>query len=221
MDSRIHTRAFSTPSQNAGGRHTWLHLLAIICAALLSGQLTGSTIVQWAALHEQEIQQCLGPALRRVSSAATLTQALRLLDIQVLERLLGQFIERLNSQQGAAGSIRMGDGQLLCGQAVDGKELRGASAHGERLFLVSSVRHATGATLAQQALGPEDSEIAVAWSLLAAQDLSGTATTMDALHTNRATAQQILARGGHYLLVGKGNQAQPRHAEHDRDTHKL
>ncbi len=38
------------------------------------------------------------------------------------------------------------------------------------------------------------------------RDLHGCLVTLDALHTQRATARLILAQGGHYLLVVKANQ---------------
>jgi hypothetical protein len=37
--------------------------------------------------------------------------------------------------------------------------------------------------------------------------LAQTVTTSDALYTQVKQAQQILAGGGHYLMVGKGNQS--------------
>lgn len=42
--------------------------------------------------------------------------------------------------------------------------------------------------------------------LLACFDLRGVVVTADAMHTQRKTAKKIVAAGGHYLLVVKGNQ---------------
>lgn len=213
-----------------GRRYIWVVLLAILCAAVLSGQTTGSAIVQWAALHASELMSGLSPLLRRIPSDATLRRALRYIDVKTLERLAAQFMSRLDQEDPTAGRVVMGDGEVLRGQAIDGKELRGASAHGEKVLLVSLVRHESGVTLAEQAVEPGSSETQVARELLAGQDLSGTVTTMDALHTSRTMAQQIIDQHGHYLMIVKENQPTlyadiealfqaPPAPDHDLDTH--
>jgi len=51
-------------------------------------------------------------------------------------------------------------------------------------------------------------EITVVPQLLAGRDLEGVVVTTDALHTQRALAQQILDQGGDYLMIVKKNQHQ-------------
>ena len=150
-----------------GRRYVWVCLVAILCAAVLSGQVTGSAIVQWATLHEAEIKAWLAPHLPRIPSAATLRRALRHIDIEQLERLVAEFIRSLDQRDETTGRVMGADGQALRGQALDGKELRGASAHGQKTFLVSVVRHESGATLAQQAMDRGGSETEVGRQLLA------------------------------------------------------
>jgi hypothetical protein len=99
----------------------------------------------------------------------------------------------------------------LVGQSVDGKELRGARAHGRPICLVSLVRHSSGRVLAQRAVDHKSNEIKAVPHLLEGQDLRGTVTTMDALLTQRAIAEQIVGGqivggGGHYLMGVKANQ---------------
>ena len=53
----------------------------------------------------------------------------------------------------------------------------------------------------------DDCEIKAAQRLIKQQkDLSGAVITADALHCQRETAQEIVARGGEYILQVKGNQ---------------
>jgi predicted transposase YbfD/YdcC len=53
-----------------------------------------------------------------------------------------------------------------------------------------------------------ESEIAAARALLETMNLEGRVVTADALHTQQATAEVILQRGGDYVLRVKGNQPQ-------------
>jgi len=95
----------------------------------------------------------------------------------------------------------------LHGVAVDGKTVRGASAHGVPCHLVSVVRHAQGIVLDQERCAPHEHEPAVVARLLARQDLRHTVVTADALSTELALAAQIRRQQGHYLMVVKANQA--------------
>jgi hypothetical protein len=95
---------------------------------------------------------------------------------------------------------------------VDGKALRGAQAHGEKVHLVSLVRHADAITEGQTAVAEKSNEITAVPKLLAERDLTGTVTTMAALLTQRTLAQQILDQQGHYFMVVKANQPELFHA---------
>ena len=90
---------------------------------------------------------------------------------------------------------------------MDGKTLCGASAHGENTHLVSLVRHESGTVLTQVKVKEKhDEREAVSRRLLDYQELAGTVTTFDALHTQVRTAEQVLRRNGRYLMEVKKNQ---------------
>ncbi|MFK0108645.1 ISAs1 family transposase [Streptomyces sp. NPDC091217] len=55
-------------------------------------------------------------------------------------------------------------------------------------------------------MAAKSNEIPAFAPLLARFDLRGVVVTADAMHTQRKTAKKIVAAGGHYLLVAKGNQ---------------
>jgi len=55
-------------------------------------------------------------------------------------------------------------------------------------------------------LGKREAEMKVAPALLDQLPLEGLVVTMDALHTQRQMARKIVARGGDYFMVVKGNQ---------------
>ena len=74
--------------------------------------------------------------------------------------------------------------------AIDGKSLRGAGgADGVLPHLVAALDQATGTVLAQLATMAKSNEIPTVRTLLKALDLTGTVTTIDAMHTQDDTAQ--------------------------------
>jgi len=192
------------PRKARGKQLTWSLILTLIAAAMATGQRSGRAIAQWVAEHRASLVACLRPAQGRLPSESTLRRALRHLDVAALERQLATYAQQLD--QPTDGAFYTTDGQRMQGQAIDGKQLRGARAHGHPTHLVSLVRHGVGTVLAQQAVPNKTNEIRAVPLLLAERRLHGTLTTMDALLTQRAIAELILAQGGHYLMVVKRNQ---------------
>ena len=96
----------------------------------------------------------------------------------------------------------------IAGQAIDGKHVRGAGAHGQPTVLVSLVTHREAQVVAQTAVAHKRHESQAVPPLLAGRDLHGVVITMDAGLTQPRLATQILAQGGHYLMVVKRNRRQ-------------
>ncbi|WP_334534371.1 ISAs1 family transposase [Streptomyces sp. B21-105] len=94
--------------------------------------------------------------------------------------------------------------------AVDGKCLRGARRpDGNRVFVLSAVRHGDGVTLASREIGAKTNEIPEFAPLLDQiddTDLAGVVVTADALHVQRDHATYLRERGAHYLLTIQNNQ---------------
>jgi hypothetical protein len=195
------------PRRARGKRYEWFFLLAVICAALSSGQKTVWAIVEWAVQHACEILELLQVKRHRMPSPATFYRAVRQVDIEALERKLAEYGQVVDEAERVNGSVTLRTGERVRGQALDGKEVRGANAHGEKVHLVSLVRHDSGVTLGQQRVADKTNEIRAAPELLKGRDLAGTVTTMDALLTQRSLAQQILDQHGDYLMIVKQNQA--------------
>src|SRR5205823_15083324 len=102
-----------------------------------------------------------------------------------------------------AGCIITPHGERLQGQALDGKTVRTASAHGQRTHLVSLVLHGSARTIAQIQTASKQAEVTASQTLLRQCDLTSSVTTMDAGLTHRGLAQQIRQQGGHYLMMVK------------------
>lgn len=218
MDSSQYTNLLGAvarvpdPRKAKGRQHEWRVVLAVLCGAVASGQRSVRAIAQWAKEHEEELIQQLRPTKQRLPSAATLYRVVRAIDTATMETCLARFASCSCSKDKPKPKRRQKErGQhkkrlALVGQSVDGKELRGARAHGRPICLVSLVRHGTGIVLSQRAVESKSNEIKAVPTLLQEQDLRGTVTTMDALLTQRAIAQQIVSAGGHYLMSVKANQ---------------
>ena len=194
------------PRKARGKRYHWLFLLALIGAALVSGQQTAHAIAHWVSLHGPVLHKRLQPPRSSMPSESTIRRVLRDIDITILEQRLTGLAQCLAATGPKQGSVKTEAGQVLQGQALDGKELRGVRAHGQKLHLLSLVQHESGRTLTQMSVETKTNEITAAPELLRGRDLSGTVTTMDALLTQRPFAQQILDQNGHYLMVVKRNQ---------------
>jgi predicted transposase YbfD/YdcC len=189
-----------------GQRFAWSYLLAILTAGLAAGQTTILDLVDWAQQHTDELIAQLQPKCPRIPSAATFRRVLQAADALQVERQVAEHNQALDAADQTAGSVRALNGQVLRGQAVDGKDVRGVRAHANPHFLVSLVRHQSAYVLGQAVVDAKTNEITAVPLLLAGRDLSGTLTTMDALLTQEAVAQQILAQHGHYLMIVKKNQ---------------
>lgn len=195
------------PRKARGKRYEWQFLLGIICAGLVSGQKSVRGIAEWAVLHAKELLEELKPAKGRIPSASTLYRALRRLDIKALESQIADYGQAIDQEDQAVGEVIGPNGQSWRGQAVDGKVVRGASAHGEQVHLVSLVRHESATVMGQVRVDQNTNEIRAVPVLLEGRDLKGTVTTMDALLTHKPLAEDIFeSGGGQYLMVVKRNQ---------------
>ena len=188
------------PRKARGKRHPWPVLLTLISAALLSGQRSGRAIGQWVDEHTVDLLTLLPLPQKPLPSTSTLRRALRAIDVTALEARLAQFAQELDAPPPPAETAPWQ------GQAVDGKAVRGAQRHGEHVHLVSLVDHGTGRVRKQVRVRDKSNEITAVPTLLDGRDLRGTVTTLDALLTQQAIAQQIRAQGGHYLMIVKANQ---------------
>jgi predicted transposase YbfD/YdcC len=189
-----------------GQRYEWPYLLVLLAAALTAGERTLVGMHHWLHMHEAELVKLLQPRRRCLPSVITLGRVLRDVKVEVLEEAVGRYQRELDGACGEAGSIVTQQGEQLVGQALDGKTVRGASAHGELVHLVGLVRHECGLVYDQVKASVKMHERRAADTIFARNELRHTVTTTDALHTCQKQARQILRGGGDYLFVVKGNQ---------------
>lgn len=91
--------------------------------------------------------------------------------------------------------------------AIDGKTLRGSgSGTLGPLHLVSAWATAQRLSLGQVAVDSKSNEITAIPALLELLELHGAWVTIDAMGCQKAIAQKVVDRGGHYVLTVKENQ---------------
>lgn len=197
------------PRARRGRRYAWSALLTLIVAGLASGQVTPSAIGQWVREHAEELRPICG---RRVPSEATLRRALARTEAAPLEEYLAHLAQRAvqravtaraSSQAGPTSAPGVGVREA---RALDGKTVRGVGKHGVRVHLVSEVTHVDGLVVQQQRVDERSNEIPCVQAMLRGRDLAGILLTLDAQHTQRATARLIVEQHGHYLMIVKANQ---------------
>jgi predicted transposase YbfD/YdcC len=168
-------------------------------------------------------------------SDSTLRRALALVDSAELQRLTSRWAQATtqattratqadigtpatdeagDGEAGEAGDGEAGEagdgeaGRRLAGVAIDGKSVRGASAGGgARPHLLAAVAHDGQVVLAQRQIPDKGSEISELAELVTGLDLTGKIVTVDALHTQRATAEHIVeVKNADYVMTIKANQ---------------
>lgn len=199
-------QAVPDPRHARGQRHAWSLILTLIVAALASNQPNGRAIGQWVSLHTEELKSLLAVPTDGLPSLSTLRRALRSLDVAALEARLAEYLGSLSLTDTPDQTLELASGATLHVQAIDGKDLRGASAYGTTVKLVSLVAQGSGRVLAQTQQTSGQGEQTAVKALLAERPLDGTLTTLDAGLGTRPLAQQIVDQHGHYLMVIKRNQ---------------
>jgi len=183
-----------------GKRHPLVALLALMCVATLCGFRSYSAIAQWARIYPRELVLALGFTHPTPPCPATLCTLLGHLDREHVEAKLGAWAQEVLASLPPAPT----DDEAI---ALDGKTLRGSRHQGAlRVHLLSALSHRLGLTVGQQAVDAKTNEISMVLPLLRGLVLDGRIFTMDALLTQRAVAQTIVAGGGDYVMLVKGNQ---------------
>lgn len=176
-------------------------LFMLLLLGLICGKRGPTSIVRWFRKLPFEVRIRLRFPLGRCPAPVTLCRLLQDVDVAALERQLQQWLRAINPQLAAAG----GDQRL----ALDGKTLRGAAKRGaQAAHLLAAFSHQLQTVVGQVAVDCKTNEITLVVELLDLLMVEGRLLTMDALLTQRAIAQEIIDRGGDYLMVVKENQPQ-------------
>jgi predicted transposase YbfD/YdcC len=184
------------PRDPRGRRYPLAGLLAIAILATAAGMRGYAGFATWAATAPSEVLARLGIRFRRPSEK-TFRSVLARLDPADLDRRLGTYFTALAAAETG-----------LLAVAVDGKTLRGARRMGAvATHLVSVFAHRARLVLGQLAVAEKSNEIPCVRTLLRTFGKARLLVTIDAMHTQVATAKLICGTlKSHYLMVVKSNQ---------------
>lgn len=184
------------PRARRGRRYALASVLALALAAVISGARSFAAIGEWVAQQPIETLRVLGVTGSAVPDESTIRRVFARLDADLLDQYVGALMW---TRTHAVGSRRV--------IAVDGKTVRGArSKTATAPHLVAALDQATGAVIGQLAVTAKSNEIPAVQGLLKLFDLTDVVVTVDAMHTQTDTAQQITTAGGDYVFTVKANQ---------------
>ena len=178
-------------------------LLLALSAAILCNHLTILACAEWLADQSPAIKAALGFRDGPTPHQTTLHRAFKKLDPAHLESALSDYF----------GSRRADQPRQRASQqvAIDGKCQRGrlpfeTSQPGTPCHLLSAFCRELGQVLAQVSIQNKEAELTVAPDLLGRVDWQGRVLTGDAIFCQRNLCSTVVAGGGDYVFVVKGNQ---------------
>lgn len=187
--------AITDPRCRRGVRHQLVAVLGAAVCAVLAGARSYVAIAEWAHDLPAEVRRRLGIE-RNPREESTFRRVLQTIDPHLLDRTVCGWL-----------ASRTPSPERWRAVAVDGKSARGArGADGRAVHLLAVLEHANGVVLGQRVVDGKSNEIKAFAPLLDGIDLTGVIVTADALHTQRAHAEYLHRRGGHYLFTVKANQ---------------
>lgn len=183
------------PRKPRGVRHSLPGILAVSAAAVVTGARSFTAIADWATDTGQHVLHALGVG-DVVPSESTIRRTLEAVDPDRFDAIVNSWMQLQFTT--------IGDQQIV---AVDGKTVRGATGpDGHQPHLLAAMDHHSGAVIGQVEVGAKTNEIPRLIDLLDPIDITGMVITADAMHTQRATADYITGRGGHFVMTVKNNQ---------------
>lgn len=168
-------------------------LLLVLCATL-SGMEDFVEIRLWGQ-HRLDFLRRFLPFAHGIPAHDTLNDVINGLDPELFKTCFATWVEALRDE--APDII-----------AIDGKTSRRTHARSKGrapLHMVSAWASRQRLVLGQEAVDAKSNEITAIPLLLERLELTGALVTIDAMGTQAAIAETIVARGGDYLLALKGN----------------
>ena len=191
------------PRARKGRRHRQLcSILAISTAAMIAGNYAFNAIGQFAASLNQQHLRWLRASPDRKSgrlkapSEPTIRRAIQGIDPQSLDQAITTWL-RCHESPDSEPNL-----------AIDGKAVRTVSKiNGKPFHLFSVLSHQSRLVYKQIKIPDKTNEIPALKELLGDLDITGALTTLDALHTQKGTADYLVEeKKSDYLLTVKNNQ---------------
>lgn len=154
--------------------------------AVLSGANGLKEMARWMAEQGEALAARFALKRGQVPSYGTIRRILAGIDVGSFEQALQGWAQAAVSEQSE---------EAWQGIAIDGKKVRHSADQGQPVLqLLSAFSHRPQVVLAQRAVKNKTNEIPEARQMLETLAVEGTVVTVDALHTQRQTAQQLVEK---------------------------
>lgn len=183
------------PRQAGKVEHPLVNLIFVTICGVLCGADTWTEVEAFGQAQESWLSEFLD-LTAGVPSHDTLGRVFGLLDTDSFSRCFMVWMTGVAERQGKQVAV---DGKVMCGS---GEKQIGRAA----IDMVSAFAVEAGLTLAQRQVDEKSNEITAIPFLLEMLALSETVVTIDAMGCQTEIAQQIVDKGGDYILALKGNQ---------------
>jgi predicted transposase YbfD/YdcC len=198
----VHFQELEDPRSSINRRHPLTSVLVIALLAVLAGAGGPTAIARWAALKKDLLLRVL-ELPNGLPSRDVFRRVLMALKPAAFQACFANWLASLRAEAAAQTGVEQ---PVL---AVDGKTLRRSHDHDKGLGALHSVSvwaSEYGLSLGQVACAEKSNEITAIPELLRLVDIKGAIITIDAIGTQKAIADQIIAGGADYVLALKGNQ---------------
>jgi predicted transposase YbfD/YdcC len=190
------------PRSETNRKHPLVSVVVIAMMAVLAGAGGPTAIARWAALKEEFLLAVL-PLPHGIPRKDVFRRVLSLLRPEAFQACFVAWLQSLRAEAAALTGVE----QPVF--AVDGKTARRSHDRANglgALHCVSVWASDFGLSLGQVACADKSNEITAIPELLRLVELKGAIITIDAMGTQKAIAEQIVASGADYVLALKGNQ---------------
>lgn len=198
----VHFQELEDPRSTINQRHPLTSVLVIALLAVLAGAGGPTAIARWAAFKEEFLLEVLDlPG--GIPRKDVFRRVLMAMKPAAFQACFANWLQSLRAEAVARTSVEQ---PIL---AIDGKTLRRSHDRDSGLGALHSVSvwaGEYGLSLGQVACAEKSNEITAIPELLRLVDIHGAIITIDAMGTQKAIAEEIIAGGADYLLALKGNQ---------------
>jgi len=196
-----HFQELEDPRSTINQRHPLVSVVVIALLAVLAGAGGPTAIARWALLKREFLVPVLDLP-NGIPGKDVFRRVLMALKPSAFQACFAHWLQSLRTEAAVETGV---DRPVL---PVDGKTLR--RSHDRRkglgaLHLVSVWASEFGLSLGQVASAEKSNEITAIPEVLRLVDIKGAIITIDAMGTQKAIAEQIVAGGADYVLALKGN----------------
>lgn len=183
------------PRGKQGKRYPLFRLLTLAVCAIVSGFDNYLAITQYGQNLSHQARKRLGFRIFSMPKETAIRRALNAIDASHFAELITQWL------------VSEGFRSRKTSIAIDGKTMRASSSpDGSQPHILSAIEHGSGVVITQRMVGSKTNEIPEVIHLLRSIDFKGAVMTLDAMHTQHNTAEEILSKGGDYVFPVKENQ---------------